>query len=106
VTSEPRSTWQIEGDPVCVPISGDMDLTSATGCADRIGEALGTGPSRLALDLSGVTFIDSTGLGVLIGTRNDCLRRGIALELRDPSESVCRLLTITGLSSAFGLAAA
>jgi anti-sigma B factor antagonist len=103
VTSEPRSASSIEADPVCVWISGDMDLASAPRCADRIAEALRAQPSGLALDLSGVAFIDSTGLGVLIGTRNDCLERGISLELRAPSEPVGRLLAITGLSSAFGL---
>ena len=55
----------------------------------------------LTLDLADVGFIDSTGLGMLVAIRNQCLERNIALLLQRPSPTVRRLLQISTLDTVF-----
>jgi anti-sigma B factor antagonist len=59
--------------------------------------------SVVRLDLSDVSFIDSTGLGVLVGARRRGLDRRVEVVLRAPSARVWRLLEITGLTKIFAV---
>jgi anti-sigma B factor antagonist len=87
-------------ESVRLVVSGDVDVATAGTVLSSGLELLNNRqvPSTLALDLTNVTFIDSTGLGVLVSLRNAA---GDDLVLLDPSERVLRLLDITGLTSAF-----
>jgi anti-anti-sigma factor len=51
--------------------------------------------------MTGVTFLDSSGLRVLIGAYKEAEERGGRLRLRSPSDGVVRLLEITGLADRF-----
>lgn len=55
----------------------------------------------MTLDTSAVTFIDCTGLGVLIAARQALSQLGIALLLRAPSPAVLRLLRLTDTGAGF-----
>lgn len=57
----------------------------------------------LKIDLSQVTFLDSTGLGALIHLRNTTNEEPGALVLLDPSEPVLRLLALTRLNEVFDI---
>ena len=58
--------------------------------------------NTLRIDLSGVTFMDSSGLNALIGIRTLALARH-TLVVENSSANVRRILEITGLSQAFGI---
>ena len=53
------------------------------------------------LDLSGVSFLDSSGIGTLVELRNVATDTGGGLTLRHPSERTARLLQITALDTVF-----
>ncbi|MFJ9523625.1 STAS domain-containing protein [Kitasatospora sp. NPDC101801] len=76
--------------------SGELDLDVAPLLRTALGEAFATRPAHLVLDLNGVTFMDSTGLDVLIRAHLEAARTGTALRLARPSQSVTRILKLTG----------
>lgn len=79
-----------EVDIACV---GDF-LAAADACAESSG--------RIEVDLGGVTFIDSSGLGTLVRIRNQAHERGARVVLTRVPAHVTRLLEVTGLAEAFG----
>ncbi len=84
-----------------VALHGEVDMETADEIAGVVRTALDAGYTRLALDLSQVTFMDSQGLNALIGGRNEVLAAGGSLVSRDPSPAVCRVLELTGLDGIF-----
>jgi anti-sigma B factor antagonist len=80
---------------------GDIDLAVADNLRtlgdDAISDFIGT----IRVDLSQVTFMDSTGLAALVGIRNAALAHGRVLILQAPSERVRKILDITKLSAVF-----
>jgi anti-anti-sigma factor len=84
-------------DAALVVARGELDLHTAPRFSEALAEAEALGAKRLTVDLAGVTFIDSTGLRVLVS----CRRRMHAAEgdvvLRAPSLQMKKLLEITGL---------
>ncbi len=97
-----RAWFQIDPryDCVVVTAGGEIDLHTATGLARAVDESLPSSPC-LVIDMSRVTFVDSTGLGVLIGARNRARQGGGAVVLVHPPNLVRRLLVGTQLQQTF-----
>jgi len=57
----------------------------------------------LVVDLAGVTFMDSSGVGLLIGLRRICLERGKAMSVGNPSPSIKKLLDMLRLTDFFAV---
>lgn len=87
------------GDIPVVNVSGDIDVATAAPMRDAIDALMVAGHRRLVLDLSGVTFIDSTGLGVIVGRLKGLRRGGGAMAVVASHERVLRVLDITGLDT-------
>lgn len=68
---------------------------------DRVVTLVRAGQRDVLVDMSRVTYIDSGGVGVLVGTLLHVLRRGGRLKLLSPSDRVARVLGITGLQTVF-----
>jgi anti-anti-sigma factor len=88
---------------VTVVVSGHLDRATAPrleACLERL-RALGC--SRLVLDLAGVPFVDSAGLGVLFHAAKGARHRGGAVTLRHASRHLLRLLDITHLAVPFSI---
>jgi anti-anti-sigma factor len=84
-----------------VKVEGEIDLDSAGDLSDAALAAMQEiGPS-LILDLSGVTFMDSTGLKVLLAVHKRAELAGGRLVLAAPTRSVNRVVSITGLDQTF-----
>jgi len=79
-----------------VAVHGEVDLATADEVAAAVDEAL-RGANRLELDLRHMTFMDSTGLGVLVATYRRLGQVREAIVVRDPTPSIRRLLEITGV---------
>ncbi|MCL6734908.1 STAS domain-containing protein [Streptomyces neyagawaensis] len=58
-----------QGEWAVLRVSGEMDLVTSPVLRQRVHEAVADGRRSLVLDLSGVVFCDSSGVGVLIATR-------------------------------------
>jgi anti-sigma B factor antagonist len=80
-----------------VAMHGELDAASASGLENSLVELAG---STLVLDLSDLTFIDSSGIGALVVARNRIRSKGLGeLVLTRPREIVVRVLEIVGLDS-------
>jgi len=88
---------------ICV--RGEIHLTTAPRFAEHLTAAIESGKTALVVDMSGVEFIDSTGLSVLLnGLRLVGQRQGrLALVCTNPT--VLRLFQITNLDSTFDICA-
>jgi len=93
-------TYTVDRDArqVTVRLAGEIDLAAAPRVESAIEEALaGEEGVEITIDLEGVTFLDSTGLRVLVAAHARCAGEGRSLTLVNPSASVSRILEITGL---------
>lgn len=88
---------------VVLTVYGDVDLHTADALGDRLDAVIDRGPSWLVVDLSGVTFVDSQGIGVLLrGTRRFEAREG-KFRLVVPAAEIRRIFEITSLDRVFSL---
>jgi anti-sigma B factor antagonist len=84
-----------------VPISGEFEMATTFTVEPELERALEQpGLERLTLDLSDVTFIDSTGIGVVLRLASEAQRRGIELEIVPGPPEVQRVFTTAGLDDA------
>ena len=86
---------------VLIELAGELDVATAPELWAAIDAALAKGHQRLVLDLSGLAFVDSTGLGVFVRAGKELRANGGALTLRQPGERVAKLLEITRLQEVF-----
>ena len=89
-----------EIDPNCVALQGEIDAHSAPVLADRF-VMLPAGDGDIVIAMAEVTFIDSSGLRVLIDLQQRAGDAGRRFLLDAPSQSVTRLLEVSGLSDHF-----
>lgn len=89
---------QTEGNSTVVTLHGEVDLATVSILRDCLDEITSNSPERIVVDLAGVTFVDSIGIGVLAATYG-WLGRSQSLVLRNPTASVRRTLTMAGLDS-------
>jgi len=88
---------------VVLVASGELDLLGAP----RLTQALPTDLDRAVVaDLSGVTFMDSSGLRALLDLRNACERQGQTLTLARPSDAVRRVIELVDLTGDFAFSEA
>lgn len=86
-----------------VTVSGEIDLATQGQLRALLIDLIVSGQVDLVLDLSDVSFVDSTGLGALIGTRRRVHAFQGSLVLVIPNESVMKVFTITGLEKVFDI---
>ncbi len=86
-------------------LSGRLDAASAQDLKDAVTAVLAAGQSRLLVDFAAVEFLDSTGLGVLVGGLKAARQAGGDLRLAAPTPQVLRLLRLTTLDRVFRIQA-
>ncbi len=94
--------WKIKswGEATLVEIEGEVDLHGAPQLRAALTE-LGAAPSaRVALDLSGVSFLDSTGIGALVGALKKTRENGGQMAFFGARDRVKRVFQIAGLLGA------
>jgi anti-sigma B factor antagonist len=96
-----RSIEAVNGT-VVVSLGGELDLYNAEEVREALAGAADGQPERLVVDLSGVEFIDSTALGVLIEARTKLANRQAFL-LAAPRIETRRALEVSGLDRHFGI---
>lgn len=84
-----------------IVLTGDVDAGAAPSIEARIREAIGAGPCDVTVDLSGTTFLDSSGLRVLLTAHRLVDDAGHRMRVLAPSPPVRRILEITGLDDHF-----
>jgi anti-sigma B factor antagonist len=81
-------------------LAGELDIASAPILEAAIARFCGNGGSAIVLDVSEVTFMDSTGLRAVLAADRLCRGRGHALSLAGANGAVQRLFELTGVSGA------
>lgn len=92
-----------DGTRAAVALVGELDMLNAPDVTDDLTALLDDGVTDLSVTLTGLEFIDSSGLSALIGVHQDAESRGARLTLVSPHERVVRLLHVTGLGDVFEL---
>jgi anti-sigma B factor antagonist len=87
---------------VVVTLSGEIDVAAAPTVRERLEQAAGR-DVPLVIDLTGVSFIDSTALGVLIGIQKLRAETGGELRLVISEPRVLKVFEITGLTDLFAI---
>lgn len=91
------------GASAVVTVSGELDANTAPEFEDAVAPLVGDNVQLVVVDVSDLEFLDSSGLRVLVRTRELLMGKGGTVELRSPSVTVRRVLEITRLEDAFGL---
>ncbi|MDQ4041001.1 MAG: STAS domain-containing protein [Actinomycetota bacterium] len=86
-----------------VAVTGEIDLFTAPELKAALGEAIEAGRRRIVVDLSDTTFLDSTALGVLIGTVKRLRSREGRLTLVNTDANIAKTFEITGLDQIFAI---
>ncbi len=87
-------------DSVYAELSGELDEYSAEYVRISLDDLLKTtlgGKSKLILDFSKVSFMDSTGIGVLLGRYNKFSKNDIMIYIKNPTSYVNRIFEMTGI---------
>ena len=77
--------------------TGRLDFAAAPEARDQFATAIAAGHRKLIVDLSKVGFVDSAGLGSLIGGMRAARQAGGDLRIANPSEQAKMLLSLTSL---------
>jgi anti-sigma B factor antagonist len=86
-----------QGTPTLV-VTGELDLATSADLRTRIMSVIEHSDSDLVLDMRNVTYIDSSGLSVVLDAREQLDRKQRTLIVGDPSDSVTTILEICGLT--------
>ncbi|MBQ8207547.1 MAG: anti-sigma factor antagonist [Clostridia bacterium] len=92
------SEYDEEKDRMTVVLSGEIDHHSAVSVRHEIDDMLMfTRPKKLIIDLSCVDFMDSSGLGLIMGRYSLMEKLGGETVIRNPSERVKKILSLAGM---------
>lgn len=107
VSAEARSEQPISLDVrtldggVAVIVAGEVDMVTTPQLRDCVQEQVDDQPGVLVLDLSGVSFLGSSGLAVLVETLEECRTQEIGLRVVCSSREVVRPMEATSLTELF-----
>ncbi|HEV7180505.1 MAG TPA: STAS domain-containing protein [Candidatus Baltobacteraceae bacterium] len=89
------------GELLIYRLRGSLDLATSPSVRAALMEAAGQGSHEIVVDLTKLEFLDSTGLGALIGAHRRALENGGKVRLAVGEGAIARLLNITGLLAVF-----
>jgi anti-sigma B factor antagonist len=91
----------LDADRHVVAVRGEIDLFTAPELKQKLTDAIEGGKTRIVVDLSDTTFLDSTALGVLIGAVKRLRSREGALVIVNTDQNIAKTFEITGLDQIF-----
>jgi anti-anti-sigma factor len=91
-----------EGSTTTVVLVGEIDLVTTVRLDRALTSVLDTPPEWLRLDLLDVSFMDTSGVAILLKARRRALETGCRFTVKSASPTIQRLLEITGLATLLG----
>lgn len=88
-----------------IEVEGEWDLAQRDAARDAVREALERRPECLVVDLSRLTFIDSSGVHALIDTSKRCAGQGIRFVIISGPRAVQRVFDVCGVTAILPFAA-
>lgn len=92
---------RIAGDHTVLQVGGEVDVYTAPRLRERLVELMDNGARKVIVDLAMVEFLDSTGLGVLVGAHKRLKAAGGRLALVCTREPLLKIFRITALDQVF-----
>ena len=92
-----------QDDVSVVTVAGEVDVYTAAQLRAALDEEIAAGRAHLVVDLDEVSFLDSTGLGVLVGRLKLVRNRSGWLRIVCSNDRILRVFRITGLDKVFGI---
>ncbi|MFG1605623.1 STAS domain-containing protein [Actinoplanes sp. NPDC049265] len=99
-------TVQRAPDELTFVLAGEIDVLTVAELSAMVNEELNEPPARIVLDMAGVTFCDSQGLGTLVVLSRKAQHARSVLALANVGDFLMRVLDITGLRSALMISSA
>ena len=90
-----------EGERTVVVVGGEIDVYTAPKLREQLIDLVSSGQYHLVVDMEGVEFLDSTGLGVLVGGLKKVRAHDGSLELVCNQDRLLKIFRITGLAKVF-----
>ena len=88
----------VTGEVVTAYLSGELDHHTAKDMRESIDNAIELNiPSLLVLDFSGVTFMDSSGIGLVMGRYRNLQKTGASLHISGASQSIYKVMKLSGI---------
>lgn len=84
--------------PAALILSGELDMSARFRAEQQLDVLLAEPPEHLVVDLRDVTFIDSTGLGLILDTHERARREGVPLSIRRGTDEVQRVFELAGVA--------
>ena len=94
---------EAQHDTYVVDLNGEIDVYTSPKVKDAIGDLIDKGHYNLVINLENVRYIDSTGLGVLIGGLKRVREHGGTVNLVCTNPQIKKIFDITGLVKIFGI---
>lgn len=99
ISKQTRTVFAGDGDVLRAKIIGEVDHHGAKDLREEIDDAiLAARPKKVVLDLGAVDFMDSSGLGIIMGRRAFAEKLGATLSIANPSRRVARIIELAGLA--------
>jgi anti-sigma B factor antagonist len=86
-----------------IDVQGEIDMYTAPRLRELLIDLVSTGSYQLVVNLDTVRFLDSTGLGVLVGALRRVRAHDGSLDLVCTQQPILKIFRITGLTEAFGI---
>lgn len=93
----------LDPDTHLIAVRGEVHVSTAPEFSERLNDAIAGGKTGVVIDMTGVDFIDSTGLSVLLNALRRVTRQQGTLALAVSNPTVLRLFEITRLDSTFDI---
>jgi anti-sigma B factor antagonist len=103
VEQEFRIEERTDGSIPVVAVSGEIDVATAPQLRECLHHVITEGNATVALDLLGVSFLDSTALGVLVGGLKRCRELGGDMRIVVVDPRIIKIFEITGLTNVFNI---
>lgn len=100
-TNPARLLVRQRSDQIIITIVGELDITTTADLRNQILTTLNTTKTPVIIDLSEVSYCDSSGLALLVGTQRHASLHGLTLTLAAPRPNLTKILRLTGLDRTF-----
>lgn len=88
----------VKGEVLTALLSGELDHHTAAAMREAIDEAIELNmPSLLVLDFGGISFMDSSGIGLVMGRYRNLAKRGASLHISGASPQIYKVMRLAGL---------
>lgn len=101
MTLKTKSIFDENSNIWTVDVIGEIDVYTAKQLKEELIRIYNERKANIILNLNQLSYIDSTGLGVIIGAYGRMKENGNELSLIHPRQNILKLLTITGLDKIF-----